>query len=137
MKRSSKCSTLSFRPLNVGIVVDNAFGGLGSPMFCCVTIRKNSFKHCIDYMVWIFLVGGGGKFDDRAVFLFGGTLLSPCVDPDFGATRKYLLVGKMDRVQSNRTQPFFSVFSIYSWRTLIRQGAILDDRFSVILSISL
>ena len=41
MKRSSKRSNLSFRPLNVGIVVNNAFGSLGSPMFCWVTFRSD------------------------------------------------------------------------------------------------
>ena len=42
MKRSSKCSNLSFFPFNVGMVVDNALGKLGSPMFCWVTFLSDS-----------------------------------------------------------------------------------------------
>ena len=103
MKMSSKCSNLSFRPLKVGMVVDNAFGSLGSPMFCWVTYRSDSSNLSTMWSGYFWL--GAASLMTGAVFRFGETLLSPCVGPDSGATHKYLLAGKMDQVQSNQIQP--------------------------------
>ena len=78
MKRSSKCSNLSFRPLKAGIVVDNAFGSRGSPMFCWVTFRSDSSILSTMWSGYFWL--GAASLMTGAVFLVGEILLSPCVD---------------------------------------------------------
>ena len=125
-KSCSKCSNLSFRPLNVGIVIDTAFGSLGSPMFCCVTFRSDSSSFRL-YGPGICGWEVAGSMIS-AVFQFGGTLLSPCVDTRVGATRTFQLVGKKILDLKDQLQSF-------PHSTL--QVCIFEDRFSIILSISL
>ena len=77
IKRSSKCSNLSFLPLKVGIVVDIAFGSLGSPIFCWVTFCSDSSSFSTMWSGYFWL--GGGRLDDRGgTSVWGNTPVTMC-----------------------------------------------------------
>ena len=132
MKRSSKFSNLSFRPLKVGMVVDNAFGSLGSPMFCWVTFRSDSSNLST---MWSgnFLLGGG-KLDDRGgISVWGNTPATMCWPSPL--VNSFASVGLEVGTKLSGRFSFASRSMTFDVRP--DRESIFEDHFSIIFSISL
>ena len=132
MKRSSKCSNLSFRLLNVGIVVDNAFGNLGSPMFSWVTFWSDSSSLSTMWCGYFWL--GGCRLDDRGgISVWGNTPVTMCWPSNGG--NSFITVDLDVEAWFSISTWSTSEFSVLGvWPD---NGLIFEDRFSIILRIPL